>query len=381
MSQAARCPNCRTVFRVQAQQLEASRGWARCGQCGEVFNALQALVALPPVAPAPARSTSPGSGWAGTPDAQRTGAPLNGHPPPVSALYRRAEPDAGAAAPQGVPVPAPSPPPARPAAPASHAVAGASGAMAAPRETTDRPAGPGASPPLTAGASAAAAPVADAPTRTAAASPQAVAAAQVPDSTPFLASILPNVPSSFPAADTQFGAVPAAPPSFLQEPAAVQRKAEPHRPWWNALLVLLALTALLQGLLIARPALSARSDAARALLQPLCVLARCNAEAAPRRLAALTVESSALSRLSGDSQRYRLSLALRNRDVQALRWPAIELRLTDAQGVLLVRKVLRVRELGATTAALPPGQEQPLQAVLDMGELPVAGYSVELFYP
>jgi hypothetical protein len=93
------------------------------------------------------------------------------------------------------------------------------------------------------------------------------------------------------------------------------------------------------------------------------------------------VESSALSRLSGNDQHYRLSLVLRNRDTQALRWPAVELRLTDAQGALLVRKVLRARELGAPTPAVPAGQELPLQALLDMGDQPVAGYSVELFYP
>lgn len=176
-------------------------------------------------------------------------------------------------------------------------------------------------------------------------------------------------------------ATAAEPPSFLQAPAPARAATETQRSWWTAATTVLVLTALLQAALIARPTLSARFPAMRPLLQPLCVLTRCNAEAAPRHLAALAVESSALSRLSGNDQRYRLSLVLRNRDTQALRWPAIELRLTDAQGVLLVRKVLRVRDLGATVAAIPPGQEQPLQAVLDMSEQPVAGYSIELFYP
>ncbi|NML15172.1 zinc-ribbon and DUF3426 domain-containing protein [Azohydromonas caseinilytica] len=356
MSQAARCPSCRTVFRVQPQQLEASGGWARCGQCGEVFNALQALVAMPPAPSAAPRPAPPGGAWAGVAGVDHAGTP------PVSALYRRAEPDAAATPLRGTPIPPAPHAPVRAAAPAPHAVAGAPVTRAAPREQPAAPAGP---------AAAVLPPSAGAP----------MAAAALPGAAPFLASILPDVPSPSPAADTQFGTLPATPPSFMQEPAAAQRKEDPHRPWWTALVVVLALTALLQVLLIARPTLSARSDVARMLLQPLCVLARCNAEAAPRRLAALTVESSALSRLSGDSQRYRLSLVLRNRDVQALRWPAVDLRLTDAHGVLLVRKVLRVRELGASTAALPPGQEQPLQAVLDMGELPVAGYSVELFYP
>jgi hypothetical protein len=177
------------------------------------------------------------------------------------------------------------------------------------------------------------------------------------------------------------GVAPAEAPSFLQAPAPTAPASGAPHTWWKAAATGLALTALLQALLIARPALSARFPGLRPVLQPLCVLMRCNAEAAPRHLAALAVESSALSKLSGSEQRYRLSLVLRNRDTQALRWPAVELRLTDAQGALLVRKVLRARELGAPTPALPAGQEQPLQALLDMGDQPVAGYSVELFYP
>jgi predicted Zn finger-like uncharacterized protein len=50
--QATRCPNCATVFRVAAAQLQAYEGWVRCGRCAEVFNAEQCLVAMEP-APAP----------------------------------------------------------------------------------------------------------------------------------------------------------------------------------------------------------------------------------------------------------------------------------------------------------------------------------------
>jgi Protein of unknown function (DUF3426). len=183
------------------------------------------------------------------------------------------------------------------------------------------------------------------------------------------------------AAPSAFMDAATAAPSFMQAPAPAARVTDTQRTWWTTAATVLVLMALLQALIIARPALSARFPGLRPLMQPLCVLMRCNAEAAPRHLAALAVESSALSRLSGSEQRYRLSLLLRNRDTQALRWPAVELRLTDAQGVLLVRKVLRARELGATVAAIPPAQEIPLQAVLDVGDPSVAGYSVELFYP
>jgi predicted Zn finger-like uncharacterized protein len=351
MNQAARCPNCRTVFRIQPQQLQASGGWARCGQCGEVFNALQALVAVPSLAPAPdntaaasapARSAAPGAQASPRPGAGGTGAPLDADPPPVSSLYRRAEPGMSPT-PPGTTTPTPISQPAEKYRPRTDTVP-PSGMVDVPAPTP--------------------APAADVfPTATVAA-----------DSPP----MQPSLPS--PVQDAT--AVPPAPASFLQAPPPpLQETSDVQRTWWAAGATLLVLAALLQGMLIARPALSARFPASRPLLQPLCVLTRCNAEAAPRHLAALTVESSALSRLSGNDQHYRLSLVLRNRDTQALRWPAIELRLTDAQGVMLVRKVLRAREFGADVVAIPAGREMPLQAVLDMGEQPVAGYSVELFYP
>lgn len=341
MSQAARCPNCRTVFRVQPQQLQASGGWARCGQCGEVFNALQALVAMPP---APAR----------------TGSPLDRNPPPVSSMYRRPEPT----------------PAAMPGTPAT--AAPAPGAL--PREATAPPATAAPHPvsPVPPARPAVAPTQPPLPPRPAPApSPQQpdVRASTI-DTPPDLNSVLADdaLPSAFMDRAT-------AAPSFMQAPVPAARVADTQRTWWTAAAAVLLLMALLQALIIARPALSARFPGLRPFMQPLCVLMRCNAEAAPRHLAALAVESSALSRLSGSEQRYRLSLLLRNRDTQALRWPAVELRLTDAQGGLLVRRVLRARELGATEAAIPPAQEIPLQAVLDMGDQPVAGYSVELFYP
>ena len=39
MSLAARCPNCKTVFRVSGEQLSAAQGWVRCGGCSAAFDA------------------------------------------------------------------------------------------------------------------------------------------------------------------------------------------------------------------------------------------------------------------------------------------------------------------------------------------------------
>ena len=39
-----RCPACRTVFRVTAEQLRLKSGKVRCGYCHAVFNALDELI-------------------------------------------------------------------------------------------------------------------------------------------------------------------------------------------------------------------------------------------------------------------------------------------------------------------------------------------------
>lgn len=38
-----RCPRCRSLFRVYAEQLKMAQGYVRCGRCEEVFNALARL--------------------------------------------------------------------------------------------------------------------------------------------------------------------------------------------------------------------------------------------------------------------------------------------------------------------------------------------------
>lgn len=46
-----RCPNCQTSFRITPEQLKARVGKVRCGQCQNVFNALDSLLDEAPAAP------------------------------------------------------------------------------------------------------------------------------------------------------------------------------------------------------------------------------------------------------------------------------------------------------------------------------------------
>jgi predicted Zn finger-like uncharacterized protein len=42
-----RCPSCATHFRVTPEQLKARSGRVRCGECQNVFNALDSLIEEP----------------------------------------------------------------------------------------------------------------------------------------------------------------------------------------------------------------------------------------------------------------------------------------------------------------------------------------------
>ena len=94
----------------------------------------------------------------------------------------------------------------------------------------------------------------------------------------------------------------------------------------------------------------------------------------------LALESSGLVRVE-KSNVYKLQLALRNRSDIAVALPALDLSLTDSQGKLLARRVLRAAELGVKQDTLAAGRELALQATLQAATEPVAGYTLELFYP
>ena len=354
MSLATRCPSCGTVFRVVLDQLRISEGWVRCGRCNAVFDAaevlfdidqgtpvqldlspqavieplaLQVHTALLPAglaveAPSPADEPVLITDWAG-PESE---------PSATSAAEPRPSPARGPGQPQRI----------------------------EPRFDQKAPGGSRAEP------------LFDAPL---------LRSASVEDDDEIRISDAGPVTVLAPQAWTAVeGPAAAAPPRFLQ---AADRAA-----WWRKPAVrtglavgvaLLAVAAVLQAALLERDTLAAQVPATAPLLQALCRLGGCQVQP-PRRIDAITVDSSALGRLDGAGL-YRLQLVLRNRADTALLAPALELSLTDSQGKLTVRRVLRLAELGLAQTTLPAGQAVTLQAVLSAGEQRIDGYSVELFYP
>ena len=328
---ATRCSACGTVFRVVPDQLRVSAGWVRCGRCAEVFNALEGLVdletGLPNRGTGPGLATAVGSAAQAEYDsahpAVRPGAPALPASPPAS--------------------PVAAPPAVVPAAAASHAVPEDGGdAQSEPR----------------------------------------------PD---FSADFSDKI-----AAEARAQA--AAKPSFV---ASADRAAKWRRPQVRLGLLLLGLLALL-GLAAQvsheyRNLLAAAWPESRPWLEQACVPLGCKVEAA-QAIDSLAVESSGLVRVE-KSNLYRLQVALRNRAGIDLAVPALDVTLTDSQGALIARKVLRMADLGVAQATIGAGRELNLQATLQAAAAataaaaaatpggsepalqPIAGYTIELFYP
>ena len=191
--------------------------------------------------------------------------------------------------------------------------------------------------------------------------------------------------------DTQAedGAAPEAAdkPSFIRSAELAERWRSPRvRLALLALAVSAALGLAAQVGVEYRDLLAARLPVLRPLLEQACAPLGCEVGAA-RAIDSLAVESSGLVRVERSSL-YRLQVTLRNRAGIDLAVPALDVTLTDGQGELIARKVLRLADLGTPQATIGAGRELSVQATLQAAAVggeaavqPIAGYTIELFYP
>ena len=318
---ATRCPACGTVFRVVPDQLRVSEGWVRCGRCAKVFNAPETLVDM---------DTGARHSLAGA-----------GHPAVLAA--------ADSAARRELDFTTAPPAPERAVEPAAtSAMEPAVGPCSAPGlEYTAEPATEPATEP--------------------AAEPATEPVAQVPP--------LPDPraePDDRPA------------PSFVRRADQAARWRRPRvRLALGAGAGLAALALAAQVVFSYRDLAAARWPALQPVLAQACATLRCEV-GPPRFIAGLAVQSSGLSRVQ-TSDLYRLAVTLRNQADIDLAVPAIDLSLTDTQGRLVSRRVLYAGDLGPVQERLGAGRELVLLATLQVAGTPasepVAGYTIELFYP
>ncbi len=351
MNLATRCNACGTVFRVVRDQLRVSDGWVRCGRCQAVFNATDDLFELDPQPPGGDDGPAPA-------------------PPGEAARRVLDELAADRRQARAVAESSPSPAPVRPAEGLHDEVV-----PALPEAPAESPA-PDWEPLLGPGD---AAPVTEASARPPAA--QMLDAVPADDGRPAVIVDWQAAPPPVePPAQVPADASPAPLPSFVvrADRAAFWRTPR-MRIALGASALLLVLALGLQIGYAGRDQIAAHWPALAPTVEDLCRIAGCRV-APLRRIDRLSVDSAGLSLLE-DAQLYRLQLVLHNRADTALLAPALELSLNDAQGVLIVRRVLSGAELGLDSPVIGAGQEMPLTVMLRTTERRVAGYNLELFYP
>ena len=334
MALATRCPACSTVFRISTAQAAAKGGMVRCGQCRNVFNSLDALVrvedlevidevAVEAEAPVPVEDRI---------EEGPTVAPISDHVE---------EPVIAAATPHA--------PEAFESAPVERAVI---------REWW------------------------------------------LPEPDP-LPEVRVEKPKADPALDRRDDAgqllsgrrtdlqwsgaeLESTHPAFMR---AMEPPPPAHRMARLALfgLVLIALSGLLgQAAYLWRDELAARWSPARNWLVAACQPLRCKVDH-PTHLESITIESASIRTTGPNLNVYELTALLRNRDSIEIRYPYLELVLTDLQDRPILRRALRPEDY------LPPGRagqagfaaesELPLRIMFELSDLRFAGFRVERFYP
>ena len=363
MSLATSCPACGTVFRVVEDQLQVSEGWVRCGQCAEVFNALESLFDLerastaPPMhtqAPPPAPHPHPDADDASPPPPAMVASPAPlapSWPPPESAWPT-------------LPEASPSMPPDAWATTTSTAVLPDSRFM----PLSDGYFPPEAAPPTPShwpddsSSATVIAPVSPIPPTPAPALPEsALAPATAHDDADIApADVLPPLPG------------------FV---VRAQRQARWQRPTVRVMLSAAAVTLLVS--LVAqigwheRNLVAARWPVTAPALAALCKLSGCQLEA-PRLLEALWVDNTTLTRPPG-VEAYRLQVTLVNRMLFDVTAPHLELTMTDPVGALVARRVLSPSDFRRPDT-LASG-EHLWQVDFSSADRRFAGYTVTAFYP
>ena len=169
-------------------------------------------------------------------------------------------------------------------------------------------------------------------------------------------------------------------PSFMRAAQRAQRWQQPAvMRALNVAAVLALVTLALQIGVEYRDLIAARWPASRASLELLCRVPGCRVEL-PRMIEALVVDSSSLVRVEG-TPNYKFALVLRNRAALDLAMPAVDLSLSDVQGRVIARRALTAVELGAKPGPLAGGADLTMQATLAVADRPVAGYTIDIFYP
>lgn len=335
MALATRCPACSTVFRISTAQAAAKGGMVRCGQCRHVFNSLDALVRVEDLEVIDELSVA-------SPESPESPAPPSS-PASRPSVEEAVEEPATAVAEE---------PPPEPAVASTDLVVPEAAEPVVVREWWVPEPDPVAEPAV--------------------------------DRRDDAGSLL-----SGRRTDLQWNPaeVEGTHPAFMRpmEPAP---RAHPAVRWALGGLVAIALAGLLgQAVYLWRDELAARWSPARAWLTAACEPLRCKVDY-PTHLDAITIESASIKTTGPNLDVYELTALLRNRDAIDVRYPYLELVLTDLQDRPILRRALRPEDYlsSGREAARPPSgfaaqSELPIRIMFELSDLRFAGFRVERFYP
>jgi predicted Zn finger-like uncharacterized protein len=340
MALAARCPHCRALFRVVADQLKLRGGLVRCGECRKVFDAIGSLSYVDDVALAKEKAEAAIGGAA--------------HPGPAAA----SPPASPAPVAREVPAPKPSPP-----------------RVMRPAEVGRRPAARGSE------------------VRDELAVPTLFGIAEEPEE---------SHEAALESALAVAGYRHATAPADTRQPAASSEEAEPEAPSFlpNAdqrreqrLRRALAIACGPLGLLAAiQFALTLRTDALetwpalRPALVQACSVFGCTV-AWPAHAELLTIVGSDLAAIPGTDV-IELDAAVRSRANFIMALPAIEVTLTDTQNRTIARKVFLPVDYLASSGepssrideGLAPGLDLSVRLVFEARGLSATGFVLYPFY-
>ena len=325
MSMITRCPACQTSFRVVPDQLRMSEGWARCGLCSEIFDAVLSLQddaqsAGPEVDSRVDIDVDPNSNAEIESALDKTGAELLAQPVAAQTNVVAQEAMALETALQEI--------------------------VAARQNFTD-----------------------DSEFKKSLGS---TGIGHTVDSTTAVSSVQQE-------ADDETA------PSFLQELRNSPKRSLWHKTWVRASLamvsVALSVLLVLQMVIHERDRLATLVPQVKPTLEAACSYLNCTVSPL-RQIDYVVVESSTFIKIRNDT--YRLNLAIKNNAPYELAMPALELTLTDAQDQALLRRVLLGTEVNINNML---SANSEWNSSVELGLRPsgggdrVVGYRVLAFYP
>lgn len=359
----ARCPACQTLFRVTAEQLEARGGRVRCGQCANVFNALESPLVLEPRE----ALASPQEPDAFHPIEHDLNPASEAEPLPAVLVSNRREPDPLPLYEETAPLEAEAREyaeslVAEDVTPALRDIS----LVSVQAEWEVAEAKPLLVEPPDTGVTAE---EHEAGHDVQASGVEALSA--VPEEAETLAPIVLNWPEGEQA---PVGTAPLV-------PAAAGHGAS---RLWGVALAFLALAAALQVVWVFRSDLAMAYPDLRPQFVAWCQGLGCDMPL-PRQSGQIGIEASELRPASQGQGLLKLSATLRNRAAFPQAYPDLELTLTDTEDKALARRVFTPKELLGAKAdqadGFPANGDLPISLTLDTSAISAAGYRLYVFYP